>query len=61
MIETQAIAIDFNLQRKDYNVMQVMNRYESVSMSFADACLLRTSEKWVTSAVFTLDSDFSIY
>jgi len=30
-------------------------------MSFADACLVRMSEKWVNSAVFTLDQDFLIY
>jgi predicted nucleic acid-binding protein len=61
MIETQAIAIDFNLQRETFNIRQLMKRYESVPMSFADACLVRMSEKWVNSAVFTLDSDFSIY
>lgn len=61
LIESKAIAIDFNLQREAFNVRQLMKRYESVPMSFADACLVRMSEKWVNSAVFTLDSDFSIY
>jgi predicted nucleic acid-binding protein len=61
LIESNAIAIDFNLQREAFNVRQLMKRYESVPMSFADACLVRMSEKWVNSAVFTLDSDFSIY
>jgi predicted nucleic acid-binding protein len=60
-IETQAIAIDFNLQKEAFDVRQLMKRYESVPMSFADACLVRMSEKWVNSAVFTLGSDFSIY
>jgi predicted nucleic acid-binding protein len=61
LIESKAIAIDFNLQREAFNVKQLMKRYESVPMSFADACLVRMSEKWVNIAVFTLDSDFSIY
>ena len=61
MIETQAVAIDFNLQREAFSVRQLMKRYESVPMSFADACLVRMSEKWVNSKVFTLDSDFAIY
>jgi predicted nucleic acid-binding protein len=61
LIESKAIAIDFNLQREAFNIRQLMKRYESVPMSFADGCLVRMSEKWVNSAVFTLDSDFSIY
>jgi predicted nucleic acid-binding protein len=61
LIESKAIAIDFNLQREAFNIRQLMKRYESVPMYFADACLVRMSEKWINSAVFTLDSDFSIY
>jgi predicted nucleic acid-binding protein len=53
--------VGFNLQREAFNIRQLMKRYESVPMSFADACLVRMSEKWVNSEVFTLDSDFSIY
>lgn len=34
---------------------------ESVSMSFADAYLVRMSEQIVNSAMMTLDSDFKIY
>jgi hypothetical protein len=33
-----------------------MGRYESVPMSFADACLVRMSEQIGNSAVMTLDS-----
>jgi hypothetical protein len=39
----------------------LMDRYESVPMSFADACLGRMSERIANSAVMTLDSDFKIY
>ena len=45
MIETQAIAFDFNLQKKVVNLRSLMNPYESVPISFADPCLLRMSEK----------------
>jgi len=38
-----------------------MARYQSVPMSFADACLVRMSELWPKTPVFTLDSDFRIY
>ena len=33
----------------------------NVSMSFADACLVRMSELWPEAPVFTLDSDFRVY
>jgi uncharacterized protein len=42
-------------------VFSLMARYESVPMSFADACLVRLSELWPQVPVFTLDSDFHIY
>jgi len=61
MIETQAIGIDFNLQKEVLNFRSLINCYESVPMSFAGVCLSRMSKKWVNSAVFTSDSDFSIY
>lgn len=38
-----------------------MDRYQSVPMSLADACLVRMSELYHDSEVLTLDSDFLIY
>ncbi|MCY7333594.1 MAG: PIN domain-containing protein [Pseudanabaena sp. CAN_BIN31] len=61
MIEVGAIAIAFNLQEESSNIRILMGRYESVPMSFADACLVRMSEQIGNSAVMTLDSDFKIY
>jgi predicted nucleic acid-binding protein len=61
MIEVGAIVISFNLQEESSNVRVLMSRYESVPMSFADACLVRMSEQIPNSAVMTLDSDFKIY
>ena len=61
MIEVGAIAIAFDLQEEASNVRVLMNRYESVPMSFADACLVRMAEQMSNSAVMTLDSDFKIY
>ena len=40
---------------------ELMVRYASVPMSFADACLVRMSELWPDAPVFTLDSDFRVY
>ena len=35
--------------------------FESVSISFANACLVRMVEQIPNSAMMTLDSDFKIY
>jgi uncharacterized protein len=61
MIDTGAIAIAFDLQEQASNVRVLMSLYESVPMSFADACFVRMSEQIPNSAVMTLDSDFKIY
>jgi uncharacterized protein len=42
-------------------LLTLIKRYHSVPMSLADACLVRLAELHPQSAVFTLDSDFSIY
>ena len=42
-------------------IHELMSRYASVPMSFADACLVRMSELWPEAPVFTLDSDFRVY
>jgi uncharacterized protein len=42
-------------------IRQLMKRYQSVPMSFADACLVRMSELDTAAVVTTCDSDFKIY
>jgi len=61
LIEGNVIEIAFNLQEESDNICALMGRYESVPMSFADACLVRMSEQISNSTVMTLDSDFKIY
>lgn len=39
----------------------LMNKYSSVPMSLADACLVRMAEQHPGATVLTLDSDFHIY
>ncbi len=55
------LEIDFDLTTEVERVAALMKRYESVPMSFADACLVRMSEQHANAIVFTLDSDFWIY
>jgi predicted nucleic acid-binding protein len=38
-----------------------MRTYHDQPMSFADACLVRMSEVYADSRIFTVDSDFRVY
>jgi uncharacterized protein len=42
-------------------ITKLMERYSSVPMSFADACLVRLSEMIPRVVVATIDSDFLVY
>lgn len=42
-------------------LIELLRKYASVPMSFADACLVRMSELDNNVTIFTADSDFSIY
>ena len=60
-IETGAVKIDFSLADECSTVKDLALRYQNVPMSLADACLVRMSEIYGNSRVFTTDSDFLIY
>lgn len=60
-LETGLMVIDFQLHPEVATIRALMLQYESVPMSFADACLVRMAELILGSTVFTLDSDFDIY
>ncbi len=61
LIERRTIQIDFRFNDEVKVIRNLMQRYQSVPMSFADACLVRMSELIVGSSVLTLDSDFYVY
>lgn len=61
LIETGHIIIPFHLESEIKNIKELITRYANVPMSLADACLVRMSEQYAESEVFTLDSDFRIY
>ncbi|MBC7710697.1 MAG: hypothetical protein H7203_11575 [Rhizobacter sp.] len=42
-------------------VQSLFERYDNVSASLADPCLVRMSELFERCRVFTLDTDFHIY
>ena len=55
------IEVFFRLGDEVTTVRELMQKYKSVPMSFADACLVRMSELIAGSSLLTLDSDFRIY
>ena len=55
------LEVPFTVREHYPAVHELMARYASVPLSFADACLVRMSELWPDAPVFTLDSDFRIY
>jgi uncharacterized protein len=61
LVNRGVIQIAFHLGAEAEAIAILMNRYGSVPMSLADACLVRMAELYPNSAVMTLDSDFRIY
>ncbi len=61
LIEQGIIQIPFRLVEEVERVGELLNRYQSVPMSLADACMVRMAEQYVSSYLLTIDSDFNIY
>jgi len=61
LIKQGHITIPFRLNQETEVIEKLMQRYASVPMSLADACLVRMSEIYDDSPILTLDSDFQIY
>ncbi len=56
-----AVTGPFRLQSERTPVGRLMKKYSDLSMSLADACLVRMSEQVADSVVLTLDRHFRIY
>lgn len=61
MIERGLAQSSFELGPQVRRIRALMQRYASVPMSFADACLVRMTELHGDVLVWTLDSDFRVY
>ena len=61
LVERGVVTVRFSLSSELGAVRKLMDRYASVPMSLADACLVRMSELDQKATVVTLDSDFKIY
>ena len=61
LIEDKALSLSFQFEENFAAVRQLLRKYRELPMSLADACVVRMSEIYEGSAVFTLDSDFIVY
>jgi predicted nucleic acid-binding protein len=61
LVSKNILKIDFRLSSEVEALRGLMRKFQSVPMSFADACLVRMSELEPPSRILTLDSDFRVY
>jgi predicted nucleic acid-binding protein len=61
MLTDDRLRVAFDLSAQINSVIFLIQKYNDVPMSVADACLVRMSELRKDCLVFTTDSDFNIY
>jgi hypothetical protein len=61
LLEHGVLAIGFRLENESSIVSKLLARYANVSMSLADACLVRMAGQHPRGVLLTLDHDFLLY
>jgi uncharacterized protein len=61
LLRRGALTSAFRVSDQTDPVLALMERYENVPMSFADACLVRMTEILADPILLTTDADFRIY
>src|SRR2546423_13710474 len=61
MLKRQSLRLAFGLSAHLPAVLKLMEKYASVPMSLADACLVRMTEADADCILLTTDGDFRIY
>jgi predicted nucleic acid-binding protein len=61
LVEVGFLRMDFNFQAEQAHIRELMRRYRTRPISFADACLVRMAELHPDPCVWTLDRDFQFY
>lgn len=61
LLHRGSVAVGFDLASDLVPVLRLMQKYASVPMSLADACLVRMSETLPDPIILTTDADFRIY
>ena len=60
-VEAGIFQVPFDITQSCPRVRQLLHKYKSVPMDFADACLVHLAEEFETPRILTLDDDFSVY
>lgn len=61
LLRRRSLASTFHLSEHTIEVLALMEKYSSVPMSLADACLVRMTEVLSEPTLLTTDADFRIY
>ena len=61
MVHTGFLRSDFDFHAEYRQLRDLMRRYRSRPMAFADACIVRMAELRSDAVVWTLDRDFQVY
>ncbi len=61
LLRRKAVIATFRLDRDLQSVLRLIQKYASVPMSLADACLVRMTEVLPDPVILSTDSDFRIY
>ena len=61
LLRRRRLVLDFELDKNLEPVLTLMQKYTTVPMSLADACLVRMTEIYADPVILTTDTDFHIY
>jgi uncharacterized protein len=61
LLHHRAVVPAFDLEAHMEQILRLMQKYADVSMSLADACLVRMTESLPDPVLLTTDTDFRIY
>ncbi len=61
LLAKDVLKVDFRMRSEVDPLRALMQKFASVPMSLADACLVRMTELDAESVIVTLDSDFRVY
>ena len=57
----RSVLVAFDLAQDLESVLKLMQKYEDIPMSIADACLVRMTETLPDLVILTTDADFRVY
>lgn len=61
LLDRNIVSVAFKLDDEYARIGKLMRRYSNVPISLTDACLVRMTEIFADSRLFTFDGDFRVY